>query len=179
MRRRLFVFWALVLVIFPLAGNLATNSLRIPHQFDAWLWAVLVVLAVLVAFRTYLDLQAPHSASPDEAAKTTLRFWGGRLEVSDVRIGLFRWGRRALIVPWSEVQDVRIGLGDDWQGDHAEAVAFAGCLLARPLPRSSLLTGGPGMSSFVPGIDRLVIVDLDRVGVKRHAVVAALAKHRP
>lgn len=183
--RSAIALWALALVAFPLVSNLATNTVSMPIYLVPWIWCGLALLAIFAAMQIYFDLSAMRrtdrsgSENSDAAPTTTLRFLGGRLEISKQNVKLIRWGSRPLIVPWSEVKDIHIGVGDDWLGNYADAVALDSCLLVQPLPNSYLLTTDPSMSAYRPKFDRIQILDLERVGIPRHAVEAALSLHRP
>jgi hypothetical protein len=180
-RRSVIVLWALALVAFPLVGNLATNSVNIPQRFSPWIWVGLAVLALFAGLQIYLDLLASRQQSNtgSDISTTTFRFLGGRIEINSQGIKLARWASRPLIIPWSEVRDIRVGIGDDWRGDYADAVALDSCLLAQPLPTSPLLTTNPGMSAYDSRLDMIHILNLERAGIPRHAAEAALSRHRP
>lgn len=183
--RAAFALWALALVAFPLIGNLATNTIKIPESYTPWIWGVLTVLAIFALLQIYLGLptgagqRGGDSPVAGSGSSTLLRFLGGSLEVSDLEVKLVKWGSRPLIVPWSEVVDIHIGLGDDWPGDYADVVALGDFLLAQPTPASSLLTTSPSMSAYDSRLNRIRILNLERVGIPRHAVEAALSRYRP
>ncbi|MEV6210221.1 hypothetical protein [Kitasatospora sp. NPDC051914] len=92
----------------------------------------------------------------------------GRLEFSAGQL-VFVKGRLRLVVPWSEVAAVEV-----------RSACFGGTwLLAHPLPGSPLLTGGPAVSAYDPGLRAIRVCDLRAAGISRHAVEAALTRWNP
>ncbi|MEV4164249.1 hypothetical protein [Nonomuraea dietziae] len=188
-RRPTLALLAAVLIIFPLLGNIATNTLDIPGNLVPCIWVALAVLAIPAGILGYRDLRSAdrepvdnltedHEDCPEDHDVTKLRFSGGYIRFDARGIEIHRKRRNSAAIPWQEIRDIRVGLSG-WNGNHADAMTVDDYLLIQPYPGSRVLATEPGLSAYDSKLDRICVLNIRKAGIPRHAIESAILRHSP